>query len=134
LAASLRNVVQVFWSFASTRYQSIVRQTLQRAIDTTERRLLLITGSCGLQLAVRAWPDLRIPAALEVRIVALGPACFGRLRLAPAAITVLQGGHDGWSRLFYRGPVDARLPCGHLDYWTSPEVREIVAKLLRASA
>ena len=131
LAASWRNLLQVIWSVASPRYQASVARTLQQALDATESELLLVTGSCGLQIANRAWPRLVVPPGLRTRVVALGPACFGRLRLAPAEITVVQGARDGWSRLFYRGRIDARVPCGHLDAWTSPAVRAQIAALLR---
>ena len=131
VAASARNLLQAFWSVASARYQRCVVQTLQRALDATESELVLVTGSCGLQIANRAWPGLTIPPGLRLRIVALGPACIGRLQLAPAEVTVVQGTHDLWSRLFFRGPIDLRVPCGHLDAWTSPEVRLRIAALLR---
>ncbi len=130
LAASARNFLQVLWSVSSRRYQACVRATLQQALDATRDELLLLTGSCGLQLANRAWPGLVVPARLRVRIVALGPACFGALRLAPVEVTVVRGRGDGWSRLFYRGRIDVEAPCGHLDYWTSSAVREAVAALL----
>ncbi len=131
VAASLRNFVQVLWSVGSVRYQAIVRRTLQQALDTAAEELLLVTGSSGLQMANRAWPALAMPEALRVRIVALGPACFGPLRLSPAQVTVVQGAGDGWSRLFFRGRIDAHAPCGHLDYWTSSTVRDQVAAAFR---
>ena len=131
VAASWRNLLQAFWSVASPRYQRCVARTLQQALDATAKELLLVTGSCGLQLVNRAWPGLTIPAGLGIRIVALGPACFGRLRLAPAEVTVVQGTRDGWSRIFFHGPIDVRVPCGHLDAWTSPAVRARIAALLR---
>lgn len=130
VAASWRNFLQVVWSVTLAKYQRLVRANLQRALDTTAEELLLVTGSCGLQMANRAWPGLVVPVGLRVRLVALGPACFGALRVAPAAVTVVQGTGDGWSRVFYRGRVDVRAPCGHLDYWTSPAVRATVATLL----
>ena len=131
VAASWRNLLQVLWSVASPRYQTSVARTLQQAVDATEIELLLVTGSCGLQIANRVWPRLVIPPGLRIRAVALGPACFGRLRLAPARVAVVQGTRDGWSRLFFRGRIDARVPCGHLDAWTSPAVRAEIAALLR---
>jgi len=129
-AASWRNLLQAFWSVASPGYQRSVARTLQQALDATANELLLVTGSCGLQLANRAWPKLVIPPRLRIRIVAVGPACFGRLRLAPAGVTVVQGTRDRWSRLFFHGPIDVRVPCGHLDAWTSPAVRAQIAALL----
>jgi len=132
VAASVRNGLQVMWSFWHPGYRRALLRVLQEVIDTTSRRLVLITGSCGLQLANVVWPKLRLPSALRVQVVALGPACFSTLRLHGAQITVLQGDRDGWSRLFYRGLVDVRCACGHLDYWTSMEVRRRVGEMLKA--
>lgn len=131
LAASVRNARQVGWSVTSSRYQQVVRRTLQQALDATRERLIVITGSCGLQLLNRAWPRLVVPPRLRAQVVALGPACLAPLRLAPAAVTVMVGKRDPWSRLFYRGRVDERVDCGHLDYWASAEVRARVAAILR---
>ncbi len=130
LAASLRNARQVAWCLVSPRFQTVVAAVLQRALDTTAERLLLITGSCGLQIANAAWPRLRRPSALAVRVVALGPACLGRLRLDGADLHVLRADGDLWSRLLYRGGVDGHGPGGHLDYWQSPAMRAQVAGLL----
>ena len=110
LAASWRNAAQVAMSLGSRAYRDVVRRVLQRAMDTTEQRLRIVTGSCGLQLLNCVWEELHG----EAEVVALGPACFGRLRV-PAEVVL--GDRDGWSRLFYRGRVDRRVSCGHLDYW-----------------
>ncbi len=131
LAASARNARQVVWSMTSRRYQQVVRRTLQQALDATRERLIVLTGSCGLQLLNRAWTRLALPPRLRVQVVALGPACFAPLRLRPAEVTVIVGTRDPWSRLFYRGRADVRVACGHLDYWTSPDVRARVAAILR---
>lgn len=92
-------------------------------MDATSRRLILTTGSCGLQLANAAWPLLRVPPDLRVDVTALGPACFGKLRMP---VTVVQGRRDRWSRMFYRGRVDHFCECGHLDYWDSNEARALL--------
>jgi hypothetical protein len=131
VAASARNARQVVWSVTSRRYRQVVEHTLQQALDATRERLIVVTGSCGLQLLNRAWTPLALPPRLRVQVVALGPACFAPLRLAPAEVTVIAGARDPWSRLFYGGRTDVRVACGHLDYWTSPEVRARVAAILR---
>lgn len=121
--ASWRNARQVYWSIFSATFRGAVARRLQAMMDATSRRLILITGSCGLQLANSAWPLLRVPAALRVDVIALGPACFGAPRMP---VTVIQGRRDGWSRLFYRGRVDHFCECGHLGYWNSDEVRALL--------
>ncbi len=131
LVASARNARQVVWSMTSSRYQQVVQRTLQQALNATRERLMVVTGSCGLQLLNRAWTSLVVPPRLRVQVVALGPACFAPLRLRPAEVTVIAGTRDPWSRLFYYGRADLRVACGHLDYWASPEVRARVAAILR---
>jgi len=110
IGASWRNAAQMAMSMGSRPYRAVVRQVLQRAMDTTRGRLRIVTGSCGLQLLNCVWEELRG----EAEVLALGPACFGKLRV-PAE--VVMGDRDGWSRLFYWGRVDRRVPGGHLDYW-----------------
>ena len=116
--ASWRNAPQVGWALGSERFRGIVRARLEM-LSRAAARTILITGSCGLQLANLGWPG---------EVVALGPACFGELRVRAC---VVRGRRDGWSRLFYRGPVDLECGCGHLEYWDSTEVRELVKGILR---
>jgi hypothetical protein len=123
VGASWRNTRQVYWSICSAAFRTAVARRLQALMDATSRRLILITGSCGLQLANSAWPLLRVPPDLRVEVAALGPVCFGALRVP---VRVIQGRRDGWSRLFYRGKVDGLCECGHLDYWDSEAVRVLL--------
>lgn len=127
-AAAFRNARQFGWTLYSPRFRHIVAQRLQSAIAATTRRLILITGSCGLQLANAAWPALRLPDSVRLTVIALGPACFAPLRM-PA--TIIQGRRDRWSRLFYRGPVDHHCDCGHLDYYASEDVAARVRERLQ---
>ena len=116
--ASWRNARQVGWALGSARFRGVVRERLGMLFGASSRTLL-ITGSCGLQLANLGWPG---------QAIALGPACLGALRVRAY---VVRGRRDGWSRLLYRGRVDAVCGCGHLGYWESEEVREIVRGILR---
>ena len=111
-------------------YRRALSRTLQQAIERTRRRLAIVTGSCGLQMANTAWPRLIVPSRLDVHVLALGPVCLGPLKLPGARVTILQGGRDYWSRAFYRGRVDVRVPCGHLEYWSDARVREHAAAIL----
>jgi hypothetical protein len=127
LAASWRNAAQTLWTARPTPFRLVLSQTLNCLLATTSRRLILITGSCGLQFANSVWPELIKPSQLDICVIALGPACFGPLRI-PA--TVIQGRSDYWSKLLYRGPVNFYVPCGHLDYWTAPEVHALICESL----
>ena len=134
VAASVRNGVQVMGSLLHPSYRLVLEGVLQELVDKTRELLVLVTGSCGLQMANAVWPRLQLPVGLRVEVVALGPACAGVLRLQGARVTVVQGDQDGWSHLFYRGNVDVRCSSGHLDYWTSLEVQDCVAKHLAGGA
>jgi len=127
-SASARNAKQVYWSMYSSEFVAVLARRLQLLLHSTSQRLILITGSCGLQLANVAWPRLQVPVALAVNVVALGPASFEPPRMRA---TVVQGRRDAWSRLFYKGRVDHVCECGHLMYWESQEVRTLVRGILR---
>jgi hypothetical protein len=127
LAASWRNAAQTIWTGASTLFRRMLSQTLNSLLSRTNSRFILITGSCGLQLANSVWPELMKPRQLDLRVIALGPACFAPLRMSAS---VIQGREDYWSKLLYRGPVHFKVPCGHLDYWTSPAVRALICESL----
>jgi hypothetical protein len=131
LAASIRNALQVYWSIFSPAYQRSVARVLQTLFTNTRESLYIVTGSCGLQLLASAWPMLTVPTRLRLRVVALGPALFRPGTVPVDRITAIQGKRDFWSRLLYRGRVEARCPGGHLEYWSSPDTRELVAQLLR---
>jgi hypothetical protein len=77
-----------------------------------------------------AWPLLRSQPP-SLRVIALGPVLLGLE--APFSFTAIQGRQDLWSRALYRGPAPIPADCGHLDSWTSPEVRHLVATRLRAN-
>lgn len=128
LSASARNARQVWWSVSSKHYRQYVAERVQLLIDGAGDRLVVITGSCGLQLLNRAWPRLRVPPAMRFDVVALGPACLDPPRMR--CVTV-QGRKDWWSRQFYKGKVDYYCACGHLDYWASEEVRGFVSGLIQ---
>lgn len=129
LAASLRNARQVQRSLTSPAFRSAIAARLARALELTTSRLLLLTGSCGLELANAAWPLLP-RTSLRIQIIALGPTCFRTIQLP--SLTVFQGRFDHMSRLLYRGPVHARPSCGHLGYWQSLEVQSLVRSAIHA--
>ena len=115
--AALRNALQFFAARTDARYRAVLAHALQRVVDATGQALVVVTGSCGLELAARAWPALAIPPGLRVRVIALGPASRGRLPFSTTELTCVQGRKDRWSRRLHRGPVAFRPDCGHLDYY-----------------
>ena len=130
LAASLRNALQVCWSLFSPVYRRSVANVLQTLFRNTSECLYIVTGSCGLQILASAWPMLIVPDSLRLCVVALGPALIRPGALPADRIHALQGRRDLWSRLLYRGRLEARCNSGHMDYWSSPDARELVTRLL----
>lgn len=105
--------------FART-YGAEVDDELGRA-----RRTLVLAGSCGLEL-LRA---LDLPAATlgRLHVLAYGPVSRGR---PPCAVETVVGTRDRISRV-RPSAADHAVPCGHLDYLTSPAVLGIAAAALQ---
>lgn len=119
LTASMRNALQWLWARRDAAYLAALTVILGQLLAPTRDKLLLITGSCGIDLLAAVLP--RLPLGPDIHVVALGPA--GRLpsldRLA--RLRVLQGRQDGWSRLLWRGPVHDHPDCGHLEYYQNAQ-------------
>ncbi|MBL8818122.1 MAG: hypothetical protein JNL58_18995 [Planctomyces sp.] len=113
----LRSLTFGYQTLASPHWESLLQST---------SRLLLITGSCGLQL-INSWTGLAAYAD-RIRVLALGPVAFSRT-MVPT--TILQGSRDTLSRLCFRSPEILVTGTGHMDYWEDPQVREIAAQWLR---
>lgn len=131
-AASARNAAQYLAARLDRRFRSELARHLQPLFDRTSRRLVLLCGSCGLELLAAAQPQLRVPAELQVLSVALGPV-GRRLPIADPRIRlhVIQGTGDWISRLGCRRRPDLRVRAGHMNYPYQPEVR---AEVVRVSA
>jgi hypothetical protein len=129
-AASLHNAHQFIAAAVSRDFRAIIALRLDELMQRTSDRLFLLTGSCGLQLLNAAWPALTAARRARIEVVALGPASLDAIRVPRAQLTTVQGARDAWSRWLFRGPVDHRVPCGHLDYWTLRETIELVRGLL----
>jgi len=124
LAASWRNARQTLWCATNQRYRRILAGVLQQAVASTAEKLLLICGSCGLELVNAAAGEWRQTLAPHVSIIALGPTCVRKLCLP--RVFAIRGRKDRWSACLYRGPVDAITPGGHLDYWGCEETQRLV--------
>lgn len=95
-----------------------------RALVESTEWLLLITGSCGLEL-VR---DLeRLEKHRAVAILALGPVAWRRPRVA---MEMIQGERDLVSRLWMGKVGSGGLRAGHMECWSDPQVRELVKRWL----
>jgi len=129
--ASLHNARQFMAAMNDAAFRNVLAARLGELFERTEDRLILLTGSSGLQLLNAAWPHV-CGAALNVQVLALGPACLARLNIPASCLTTIRGSCDAWSRLLYRHSIDHEVTCGHLSYWSSPEVIEVVRQLLAA--
>ena len=131
-AASARNAAQYVAARLDRRFQRELTRHLQPLVDRTSRRLVLLCGSCGLELLAAAQPRLVVPAELRILAIALGPV--GRLLTQTnprIRLHVIQGTGDWISRLGCRCRPDLRVRAGHMAYLHSQEVR---AEVVRVSA
>jgi hypothetical protein len=126
LKASWRNGLQFLaasgWrSKAAADYRRSIIAHWNAFAGSTDR-MLLIAGSCGLQIArlcLAETDDRRC----DVRVAALGPVAFSR----PACECLLvQGSRDGVSRLFFRRPDRRVSAVGHMGYASDSRVFDVV--------
>jgi hypothetical protein len=130
LAASLRNSAQLVAALGSSAFGQACARHLQPLLDATTRRLVLLCGSCGLQLFYAALPWLRVPAGLQIQLIGLGPVCVRHQAHPQVAVAVVQGRRDWLSRSLCRLPCHYQVPAGHLDYAALPELPALVKQLL----
>lgn len=92
------------------------------------RKLLVVTGSCGLDLVRRLEFSLDLARRpFTLRVLALGPVAK-----PPAweGVTVVQGSRDWITRMIY-GQGEIVVPdVGHMDYWINANVQEIAQRWL----
>jgi hypothetical protein len=126
LAASLRNGWQFLECLSSRAFAVEIARHLQPLIDAAGRRLLLLCGSCGLQLLAAALPHLVLPPALRVELIAIGPVCLSVPRHPCLHLVVIRGSRDWISRCGSWLEADLRPPVGHLGYTQHPEARRAI--------
>jgi hypothetical protein len=122
LRASLSNArayVQSRSAEFCAKYRAPISQEIARREAT-----VLIAGSCGLEI----FNNLRLPPELlrRTRLFAYGPVA----RRRPDCPHRLVGGrYDALSRWFFPRP-DQAVDCSHLDYLSSPEVRDLCLEFI----
>jgi len=131
-AASTRNAAQYLAARLDRRFQAELSRHLQPLFDRTSQRLVLLCGSCGLELLGAALPRIRLPSGLRVLAIALGPV-GPRLPAGQDRVQVhmIQGTSDWISKIGCRQVPDLRVRCGHMSYLWQPDVR---AEVLRVSS
>ena len=128
LQASVANGLQ-FLRCGTSRYQQLATPHWKALAEATGC-LLIVTGSCGIQL-LSCWSGVQKQAhAGRIRALALGPVGSGQPEFP---VTVVQGSHDWISRIWFRNPDHVVNGVGHLDYWKNTQSREIVLRWLRDS-
>jgi hypothetical protein len=130
LAASVRNSAQFVAALGSPAFRQACARHLQPLLDATTSRLVLLCGSCGLQLFYAALPWLRVPTGLRIQLLGLGPVCVRHQSHPQVAVAVVQGHRDWLSRGLCRLPCNYRVPAGHLNYAGLPELPDIIKRLL----
>lgn len=113
--ASLSNALQYLASRGSA-FPSAHRSEVMEVFASCER-VVLLAGSCGLELLV----NLRLPEDFLARthVFAFGPVARSTPRCA--TLWTVQGDRDYISKWWCRDP-DHRIRGHHLDYLDSPEV------------
>lgn len=128
LEASIQNARQFLWARNDAAYGRAVAQVLQPMLASAGRGVLLVTGSCGLQILQAAWQHLRRKPESRIEILALGPV-GSPPHFGEAGFSAVQGSADLWSRMLYRGPVGYPSSCGHMDYWHDSIARDVLRTL-----
>lgn len=121
--ASLQNARQYLWARSDPAYARAVAQVLQPILASASRSILIVTGSCGLQILEATWPHLRRTPALRIEILTLGPVGSAP-HSGEAGFSGVQGAADLWSRLFYRRPIAHETSCGHVGCWHDAVARD----------
>lgn len=125
--AAWRNAGQ--WAAARTdgEFRSHARGRVD-ALRGASGALVVVTGSCGLDILAAGWSGR--PGPSSTLVIALGPVRRDAPRLDGAQVRTVQGTRDRLSRLVHRGTVDERVPCGHLGYWGCARTIEVVRDLI----
>jgi hypothetical protein len=128
-AASVRNAAQYLAARTDRRHRAELARHLQPLLDHCERRLLLLCGSCGLEMLTAAIPALRLPPALQVLAIGIGPV--GRTPPAGPALRlhVIRARGDWISRLGCRLTPDLQVTGSHMSYPDQPAVRDEVLRV-----
>ncbi len=124
LSASIANGLQFLRTF-NGRYQQLAEPHWSALIQSTGH-LLVVTGSCGIQLLAtwKGLPEVRH----KIHVMALGPV--GLIR-PDVSLKLVQGSRDWISRACFRRVDFVINGLGHMDYWEDPRVREVVVQWLR---
>ncbi|MEO8268345.1 MAG: hypothetical protein ABI557_01420 [Aureliella sp.] len=119
--ASLNNGWQYLQSGRSS-YRRLALRHWEPLLNSTEQ-LLLVTGSCGLQLALEG---LQVTSAEldRVQVLALGPVANQARARSSMHLLTIQGERDWLSRHFFSA--DVLVPgVGHLEYWSNECVHKV---------
>lgn len=126
LSGSVNNVAHYFRSrfpaFRKAHRDSVAAEFLSC------RRVILLAGSCGLELL----NNLELPQDVlrRVHVFAYGPV--SRRLPAVARCLVVQGTHDFISRAFHR-KADHRFPCPHMGYLSAPETLRLFTEFSQSA-
>lgn len=133
-AACLANARQHLWAKRDGTYARLVSAVLRPVAAATERVLILVMGSTGLDMVRCAWPIAAGTVRTRLELVSLGPMGAPPEPAQGVGYSAVQGRSDGWSRALYRGPVAHRPDCGHMDYWTDPATLDLVRDVVRRAS
>ena len=105
IAASIRNFRQYIWLNVHVDFQRNVSNIINELVQRTYKKLIIITGSCGIKYLSCALENITVTNTLWV--LALGPVGNSNIRRENISrFHVIQGKKDMWSQLLWRGIID----------------------------
>lgn len=120
IAATIRNIRQYLWLNLDKEYKKSVSNIIRKIVEMTDKKLVIITGSCGIGYLSCALENIKVTN--ELWVLALGPV--GSKNINSKNISrfhVIQGHNDIWSKLLWLGNVDEYTNCGHMEYYKCPQ-------------
>lgn len=126
VAASVRNGLQTLACWTSPRFRRQIARHVRPLVESTTECLLVVAGSCGLELVSAGLRRTGVPVGLRIRIVALGPVARRPIGHPRVDVVVVRGPSDRWSRRGCPLATDHEVDVDHLGYAADPGVRQIV--------
>ncbi|KAB2930042.1 MAG: hypothetical protein F9K24_17775 [Leptonema illini] len=124
LIASKNNSLQYLFS-RMPAFRRRYRQVLLERFKSVEH-LLLLTGSCGLELFV----NLDLPQSFLDRVSIFAYGAVAR-RLPDCRIMIVRG-HNDWIAALWRLPPDHFVSSGHMDYLDREETLMALTSFMRS--
>lgn len=118
-SASLSNIDYYRHTLWKKEFKAELIRHLQPLLALED--VIIVTQSSGLNMLTQISPLLQHPS---LQVFSLGPVSYQKIQIANSCI--IKGKNDCYSRILDRHIPDALVPCGHHDYLTNPQVKEVL--------